>query len=103
MKKGTIVAVGAVAVVIAMSAHGRKQTAELPDLRGEVLETAQDSARQAGFTTITSHDASGEHRMQFLGQNWKVCAQTPSAGTHQATTRVDFAVVKTSEDCPAGG
>ncbi|PVC90112.1 hypothetical protein [Streptomyces sp. CS131] len=100
MKKGTVITVLVVAGLLALSSHGKQQTASLPDLRGEVLEAAQDTARQAGFTTLASHDARGERRMQFLGQNWKVCGQSPAPGRHSTTTRIDFAVVKRSERCP---
>lgn len=100
MKKGTVLTVLVIAGLLALSTHGKKETAVMPDSTGQVLEVAQTAARQAGFTTLASHDALGERRMQFLGQNWKVCGQTPTAGRHAATTRVDFAVVKLSEQCP---
>ena len=100
MKKGTVVAVLVIAGLLALSAHGKKETAVLPDSTGQVLEVAQLAARQAGFMTLASHDALGDRRMQFLGRNWKVCSQTPAAGRHAATTRVDFGVVKLGERCP---
>ncbi|MFB7493703.1 hypothetical protein ACFC09_03170 [Streptomyces sp. NPDC056161] len=100
MKKGTVITVLVIAGLLALSMHGRKETAVLPDSTGRVLRAAQEATRQAGFTTIASHDALGKKRMQFLGGNWKVCTQTPAAGRHAATAQVDFAVVKLGERCP---
>jgi cytoskeletal protein RodZ len=76
-------------------------TASLPDMRGKGLQSAQDQAQAAGFYNLTSHDALGRGRMQAFDRNWKVCSQTPAAGTHATDTKVDFGAVKLEEACPA--
>ncbi len=79
----------------------KADTAPLPDLRGKVLQTAQDEAQAAGFRYLTSHDALGRGRMQALDRNWKVCSQAPVAGGQPTDTKVDFGAVKLRETCPA--
>ncbi|MET8830881.1 hypothetical protein ABZX40_29470 [Streptomyces sp. NPDC004610] len=100
MKKGMVLTVVVIAAILFLSSRSEKATATLPDSAGKDLQSAQDAARDAGFTTIASHDALGDRRMQFVGRNWKVCGQTPAPGRHATTTRVDFAVVKVDERCP---
>ncbi|MDG9702878.1 hypothetical protein [Streptomyces sp. DH37] len=77
------------------------KTAELPDLAGKGLQTAQDTAQEAGFYNLTSHDATGRGRMQISDRGWKVCFQTPAPGEHPVTGKIDFGTVKLEEDCPA--
>jgi beta-lactam-binding protein with PASTA domain len=79
----------------------KAETASLPDMAGKGLQSAQDQAQEAGFYSLTSHDALGRSRMQAFDRNWKVCSQTPKAGEHPTDTKVDFATVKLEEDCPA--
>ncbi|MFI1355128.1 hypothetical protein ACH4TV_16385 [Streptomyces sp. NPDC020898] len=79
----------------------KADTAVLPDLRGKVLQTAQDEAQAAGFRYLTSHDALGRGRVQALDRNWKVCSQAPVAGGQPTDTKVDFGAVKLRETCPA--
>lgn len=79
----------------------KTDTAKLPDMTGKGLQSAQDEAQEAGFYSLTSHDALGRDRMQAFDRNWQVCSQTPTAGQHPTDTRVDFATVKLEEDCPA--
>lgn len=68
---------------------------------GKGLQTAQDDARANGFHNLTSHDATGRERLQILDRDWKVCYQTPAAGTIARTTsRLDFGVVQLEEPCP---
>lgn len=76
------------------------ETAELPNMVGKILQTAQDDAQAAGFYGLTSSDALGESRFQALDRNWKVCSQTPGPGTHPTDTVIDFATVKVEENCP---
>ncbi|MEV7342225.1 PASTA domain-containing protein [Streptomyces sp. NPDC093544] len=80
---------------------GDAETAQLPDMAGKGLQSAQDQAQAAGFYGLTSHDALGRERMQAFDRNWKVCSQSPKAGKHPTDTKVDFAAVKLEEDCPA--
>ncbi|WP_405909565.1 hypothetical protein OG742_37185 [Streptomyces sp. NBC_00828] len=75
------------------------ETAALPDMTGEVLQTAQDAAQAAGFFSLTSSDATGQGRFQVLDRNWKVCSQTPEPGEHPVDTTIDFATVKLTESC----
>ncbi|MCJ1678443.1 hypothetical protein MTF65_14015 [Streptomyces sp. APSN-46.1] len=75
-------------------------TGTLPNFVGQQLQAAQDGAQAAGFYFLDSTDASGAGRMQVLDRNWKVCSQTPKAGTYDLTTRVTFDTVKTDETCP---
>ncbi|MFI6853201.1 hypothetical protein [Streptomyces sp. NPDC050416] len=79
----------------------KAETASLPNMTGKGLQSAQDQAQEAGFYSLTSHDALGRGRMQAFDRNWKVCSQTPKAGEHSTDTKVDFATVKLEEDCPA--
>jgi hypothetical protein len=73
----------------------------LPDGVGKGLKYAVDAAASAGFSTYSTHDASGRMRAQVLYTDWKVCFQTPPAGLHPSSTKVDFGVVKLAESCPA--
>ncbi|MDH6228165.1 PASTA domain-containing protein [Streptomyces sp. MJP52] len=77
--------------------------AELPDMVGKGLQSAQDEAQALGFYFLTSHDSLGRGRMQTLDRNWKVCSQTPKPGTHMTDVEVDFGTVKLEEQCPEGG
>lgn len=78
------------------------RAANLPDMRGKGLQSAQDQAQAAGFRHLASHDALGRGRAQVLDRNWKVCSQTPEPGEHPTGTKVDFAAVKLEESCPTG-
>ena len=69
---------------------------------GKGLQSAQDDARAQGFDNLTSHDATGRARNQIFDRDWKVCFQTPAAGTTVSSgSRLDFGVVKLDERCPA--
>ncbi|WP_284581550.1 PASTA domain-containing protein [Streptomyces sp. 2P-4] len=79
-----------------------RETAALPDLVGMGLQAAQDAAQAAGFHSLTSHDALGRGREQLLDRGWKVCSQTPAAGSAVDTAaKVDLGAVKLEEECPA--
>lgn len=81
---------------------GTTSAASVPDFIGKGLQTAQDDAQAAGFSNLSSHDASGRRRIQILDRDWKVCFQTPAAGsTASSGSRIDFGVVKLDEPCPA--
>ncbi|MFF8942325.1 hypothetical protein ACF1A5_08605 [Streptomyces sp. NPDC014864] len=74
----------------------------LPNFVGMGLQSAQDTAQKAGFYNLTSHDSLGRDRMQILDRDWKVCTQTPKAGTTASTeAQLDFGAVKLDETCPA--
>ncbi|HEY5199702.1 MAG TPA: hypothetical protein VIJ31_02240 [Acidothermaceae bacterium] len=78
----------------------------MPDLRGKVLQTAQDAIQaltgDAVFFT-TSHDATGAGRHQILDRDWKVCTQNVAPGTaFDAAAKIDFGVVRVdTESCPS--
>ncbi|MCX5157271.1 hypothetical protein OG914_25125 [Streptomyces sp. NBC_00291] len=85
----------------APSAKSGKAT--LPNMIGKGLQSAQDEAQAAGFPLLKSHDSLGRDRNQVLDRAWKVCTQTPAAGSGVDTaTTVDFGTVKLEETCPDG-
>jgi hypothetical protein len=77
------------------------KAADLPDLVGKGLQSAQDAAQAAGFFELTSHDSLVRGRNQIQDRSWKVCFQTPKAGRHSTETRIDLGAVKLQERCPA--
>ncbi|MFC1409940.1 DUF3761 domain-containing protein [Streptacidiphilus sp. N1-12] len=79
------------------------KTSTLPDLIGEGLQSAQDTAQAAGFNSLKSHDALGRHRHQIFDRDWKVCTQTPAPGSQTPDATVDLGAVKTNEQCPGTG
>lgn len=70
-------------------------------MTGSQLQTAQDRAQSAGFTNLTSEDATGQGRAQLWDRNWRVCSQNPEPGEADPETLVVFSVVKEGESCPA--
>ncbi|MYS82304.1 hypothetical protein [Embleya scabrispora] len=74
----------------------------LPDVVGVDLQEAWDGARRAGYRFVTSHDAGGRGRRQFVYSNWKVCDQNPEPGPLAKELPVDLGVVRHDEKCPAG-
>ncbi|GAA3486593.1 hypothetical protein [Streptomyces cremeus] len=52
-------------------------------------------------TALKIHDLSGEHRKVLWPPNWKVCTQSPKAGTKLRGGTLELGVVKTNEKCPA--
>ncbi|MCJ1678384.1 PASTA domain-containing protein [Streptomyces sp. APSN-46.1] len=75
--------------------------ATVPNMVGKILQTAQDEAQAAGFYLLGSTDATGQSRMQVLDRNWKVCSQTPAAGTKaDPSSKLVFNTVKVGETCP---
>jgi len=75
----------------------------VPDVACLKLDDAQTSIKSAGFKS-TSHDATGQGRMQIIDSNWVVLSQSPtagSAGSPGATLTLE--VVKEGErPCPSG-
>lgn len=73
----------------------------VPNVVGMDLQLAQDMMQGAGFFHLTSHDATGQDRLQVVDRGWKVCSQTPPGGSEaNSTTQVDFGVVRNEEACP---
>ncbi|MDX5568260.1 PASTA domain-containing protein [Streptomyces sp. ID05-04B] len=81
---------------------GKAETKAVPGFIGMGLQSAQDSARSAGFRSLSSHDSLGRGRMQAFDRNWKVCSQNIAAGkVVSVDTELDFGAVKLDETCPA--
>ncbi len=76
----------------------------MPALVGTNLQAAQDAMQALTGNPLfftTSTDLTGEGRAQVLDRNWQVCSQSLPPGTvFDASTIVDFGVVKTEEACP---
>jgi hypothetical protein len=75
----------------------------MPNLVGAGLQDAQDAIQElTGFAIMitTSHDATGQNRVQIADRNWKVCTQNVAPGaTITRDTRIDFGAVKLEESC----
>lgn len=76
----------------------------MPDEAGKTLQAAQDDVQKvSGNPLYVSHseDALGKNRHQLIDKHWKVCSQTPAAGT-EVNDGVDvrFKTVKLDETCP---
>ena len=81
-----------------------KPTAEasfvMPKVVGMNLQLAQDLLQSKGSYILDQEDFKGLSRLQILDSNWKVCAQSPSAGKRvSASTMVTLSSVKLSESC----
>ncbi|MBB5866913.1 hypothetical protein F4553_000292 [Allocatelliglobosispora scoriae] len=91
----------------ATSAAPAKDTLDfaMPDFKGSVLQDAQDAVQELGIFYSTSHDLRGS-RNQLIDSNWRVCTQSPRAGTRvrgkaaDYEGKIDFGVVKLTESCP---
>ncbi|MEU5195237.1 PASTA domain-containing protein [Streptomyces scabiei] len=78
------------------------EKATVPNFVGMGLQSAQDTAQDAGFYDLKSHDSLGRGRLQAFDRNWQVCSQNLKAGTSTSTdTELDFGTVKLEEDCSA--
>jgi hypothetical protein len=77
----------------------------MPDLVGQNLQDAQDTIQSQTDRAILltlSHDVSGKDRAQMLDSGWIVCDQNIVPGAPiDATTTIDFGVVRVFESCPA--
>lgn len=78
-----------------------EETFTMPGLKGMNLQDAQDELQKRGSYLMDQEDASGEHRIQLVDSNWKVCTQIPRAGRKvPISTIVRLAAVKLDESCP---
>jgi hypothetical protein len=75
-----------------------KTGSTMPNFVGKGLAAARNSL--PGSASITSTDASGDDRVIILESNWKICTQTPKAGSLYSGQPVTFTAVKTDETCP---
>jgi beta-lactam-binding protein with PASTA domain len=79
----------------------RSRPGRLPELTCFDLQEAQDTLQSAGFSQVTSRDASGRGRRQYIDRNWTVTGQSPApGGPYRKSTRVTLEVVKDRE--PSG-
>ncbi|MEV5594496.1 hypothetical protein [Streptomyces sp. NPDC052496] len=69
----------------------------MPDFRDTSVKAAR-RALDAG-TSITVEDASGRGRMVLVESHWKVCRQSPAAGTKVDGRPVTLEAVKFQEGC----
>lgn len=67
----------------------------VPNVVGKDLQLAQDTMQAAGLYNLTSHDSTGQARLQVLDRNWVVTDQTPAAGSKVAADqRIDLGAKK---------
>ena len=72
----------------------------MPKVVGMNLQLAQDLLQSKGSFVLDQEDFKGLGRIQVLDSNWKVCAQTPSAGKRVGvSTVVTLSSVKLTEKC----
>ena len=60
----------------------------VPNVVGKDLQLAQDTMQAAGLYHLTSHDSTGQARLQVLDRNWVVTDQTPAAGSSVAADQL---------------
>ncbi|MGW0855702.1 hypothetical protein [Streptomyces sp. NPDC002690] len=63
------------------------------------LAKAVADARAHHVASVTYADASELGRSVVHTSNWKVCSQSPSAGTYATSTKLSFKIVGVSESC----
>ena len=77
-----------------------EETFVMPRVVGMNLQLAQDLLQSKGSYIMDQTDYKGLGRWQILDSNWKVCAQSPSAGKKlPISTMVTLASVKLAENC----
>lgn len=74
------------------------QGGRMPDFKGKSVKAAR-AALDSG-TSITVKDASTDGRWILVESNWRVCAQTPAAGSALRGQPVTLTAVKFGESCP---
>ncbi|MEU6846748.1 PASTA domain-containing protein [Streptomyces sp. NPDC046716] len=75
-----------------------KADGTMPDFKGKSVKAARGALD--ADTSVDVRDVGGTNRFVFLGSNWKVCSQTPAAGTKLTGRPVTFRAVKFGESCP---
>lgn len=94
-------AAGAVALAPAAAAE---ETWTMPNLIGTDLQGAQDAIQSLTDGAVwfsSSTDLTGQGRLQIIDRNWTFCSSTPPPGaTFTTSTRIDFGVVRDTEECP---
>ncbi|MEU9466950.1 hypothetical protein AB0D78_09890 [Streptomyces avermitilis] len=92
---------GVMAILLVTAVSACSSAEELPNMVGSQLQVAQDRAQSAGFTNLSSEDATGQGRAQVWDRNWRVCSQDPEPGEADPDILVVFSAVKEGESCPA--
>lgn len=84
------------------SGSGQSATSfTMPSLVGMGLQDAQDALQSQGSYLLDQQDASGLGRLQMIDSNWKVCTQSPAAGSEVGIqSTVQLGAVKLEETCP---
>lgn len=81
-----------------------EETWTMPNLIGMDLQGAQDAIQSLTDGAVwysSSTDLTGQGRAQIIDRNWMVCRSTPPPGaTFTTSTRIDFGVVRDTEECP---
>ena len=76
----------------------------MPNEVGQNLQVAQDHLQEVSGNPLyvsKSQDATGMARQQVRDKHWKICSQTPAAGSEvKPDAMVVFQVVKLDETCP---
>jgi len=82
------------------SKEAAEESFVMPKVVGMNLQLAQDLLQSKGSFVLDQEDFKGLSRIQVLDSNWKVCAQTPSAGKRVGvSTVVTLSSVKLTEKC----
>lgn len=63
------------------------------------VQKAVADARKHRVTSVSYTDASELKRTVVHTSNWKVCSQTPSAGSYSTATKLTFKIVGSGESC----
>ncbi|AWN31611.1 hypothetical protein [Streptomyces sp. NEAU-S7GS2] len=71
----------------------------MPQVAGQGLVSAYQALNYD--TSVRLRDGRGAGRHVLWPARWKVCAQSPAAGTPLQGRPATLTVVKTHEDCPA--
>ncbi|MFK0019583.1 hypothetical protein [Streptomyces sp. NPDC090798] len=69
----------------------------MPDFKGKSVKAARAALDPS--TSITVKDASASDRLVLIESNWKVCTQSPSAGTALRGQPVALTAAKFEESC----
>ncbi|MEU8619642.1 PASTA domain-containing protein [Streptomyces sp. NPDC048623] len=69
----------------------------MPDFRGKSVKAARAALPSNESITVTD---AAEDRMILMESNWKVCTQSPAAGTTIDGRPITFTAVKFEESCP---
>ncbi|KHO22974.1 hypothetical protein H7I55_31695 [Mycolicibacterium setense] len=103
--KRVLVAAATVGIALVLSpVVSAEPSWTMPNLIGLDLQGAQDAIQSLTDGEVwfsSSTDLTGKSRAQISDRNWQVCSSTPPPGMKfSVSTKIDFGVVRVSEDCP---